>query len=527
MSLQNPLPKKLDWQLMYEGPDLGHFLGQQVFIDPFMSQDSLLNSFTGFEYDYYLWYSDKEETDGIHGGYYVQSDLDRATEHGKKIFFDEEWLNRWYSAIDKDSAKAESIVKARQFEDRLESQTTKEILQVLPEIIDLELNLVTYVRCSQPQHTDALKHRLYEVLREKIADGIELEQAFVDLTLPEEKSMFTDEELAWLDIVIEAEGKVQKKDIACLTPELLSEKYGGLWQRLKEHTQRFKLLPASDRTPAWDIDHFVELLKTSLVSDIDYHERKAHVSDQYNDALEIKKALVEKYVLSDEALVLGQRIAKIGFYRFKASFFWRWMGYYMVLVSERYAKEFGLSYKEMSSMTRQEFLSALGGKMAVEKDELSRRAEAELYLRADGKNYLWWGEDARQKKQEILGAVDYESMTELKGEIGNTGLVRGIAYVFHWSDDVAKKVHEMPKGSILVAPQTHPTYMPAIRLAAALACDEGGVTGHAAIVSRELHKPCVIGLHIGTKVIKTGDEIEVDANNGIVRIIKKTANRIH
>ncbi len=73
----------------------------------------------------------------------------------------------------------------------------------------------------------------------------------------------------------------------------------------------------------------------------------------------------------------------------------------------------------------------------------------------------------------------------------------------------------------MVAPQTHPTYMPAIRNAKALVCDEGGVTGHAAIVSRELNKPCVIGLHIATKIIKTGDEIEVDANSGVVRILKK------
>jgi len=97
--------------------------------------------------------------------------------------------------------------------------------------------------------------------------------------------------------------------------------------------------------------------------------------------------------------------------------------------------------------------------------------------------------------------------------------VRGKAFVFYWSDNISKKVHRMPIGSILVAPQTHPTYMPAIRLAAGLVCDEGGVTGHAAIVSRELNKPCVIGVHIGTKVIKTGDEIEIDGDRGIVKVL--------
>jgi pyruvate,water dikinase len=84
----------------------------------------------------------------------------------------------------------------------------------------------------------------------------------------------------------------------------------------------------------------------------------------------------------------------------------------------------------------------------------------------------------------------------------------------------------MPVDSILVAPQTHPTYMPAIRIAKALVCDEGGVTSHAAIVSRELKKPCVIGLHIATKAIQTGDIIEVDANRGFVKIIQRVKKEL-
>ncbi len=68
---------------------------------------------------------------------------------------------------------------------------------------------------------------------------------------------------------------------------------------------------------------------------------------------------------------------------------------------------------------------------------------------------------------------------------------------------------------------TTPEYVPAMRKSMAIVTDEGGVTCHAAIVSRELGKPCIIGTGNGTKVLKDGDIVEVDANEGIITIIKK------
>jgi pyruvate,water dikinase len=79
---------------------------------------------------------------------------------------------------------------------------------------------------------------------------------------------------------------------------------------------------------------------------------------------------------------------------------------------------------------------------------------------------------------------------------------------------------KMKKGDILISPATNPNLMPAISKAGAMVTDEGGITSHAAIVSRELKIPCIIGTKIATQVLKDGDLVEVDANKGIVRIIK-------
>ncbi len=67
---------------------------------------------------------------------------------------------------------------------------------------------------------------------------------------------------------------------------------------------------------------------------------------------------------------------------------------------------------------------------------------------------------------------------------------------------------------------TTPEMVPAMKKAGAFVTDEGGVTCHAAIIAREMKKPCIIGTKIATKVLKTGDMVKVDAEKGIVRIIK-------
>ncbi len=69
----------------------------------------------------------------------------------------------------------------------------------------------------------------------------------------------------------------------------------------------------------------------------------------------------------------------------------------------------------------------------------------------------------------------------------------------------------------MVAHTTFPALVPAMKKASAIITDDGGLTCHAAIVSRELQTPCVVGTKHATKILHDGDVVEVDANNGIVK----------
>jgi phosphohistidine swiveling domain-containing protein len=107
------------------------------------------------------------------------------------------------------------------------------------------------------------------------------------------------------------------------------------------------------------------------------------------------------------------------------------------------------------------------------------------------------------------------SGTELKGQIAFAGLVRGIARILR----SPKEASRVATGDILVVPMTTPDFLPAMERAAAFVTDEGGITCHAAIVAREMRKPCIVGTARATTTFKDGDMLEIDALKGIVRKI--------
>jgi pyruvate, water dikinase len=98
------------------------------------------------------------------------------------------------------------------------------------------------------------------------------------------------------------------------------------------------------------------------------------------------------------------------------------------------------------------------------------------------------------------------------GRAAAPGVVSGRVRVMHDIEDASK----LEAGEILVAPMTTPDWVPTMRRAGALVTDGGGVTCHAAIVSRELRVPCVVGTRTATTVLRNGELVTVDGAAGRV-----------
>ncbi|HOZ36432.1 MAG TPA: PEP-utilizing enzyme [bacterium] len=106
----------------------------------------------------------------------------------------------------------------------------------------------------------------------------------------------------------------------------------------------------------------------------------------------------------------------------------------------------------------------------------------------------------------------------INGQTGFQGKIRGFVRVIK---NLNKQSNQFQAKEILVTGMTRPEFIFLINKASAIVTDEGGVTCHAAVVSRELRKPCIIGTKIATQVLRDGDYVEVDANRGTVKIIKR------
>jgi pyruvate,water dikinase len=128
---------------------------------------------------------------------------------------------------------------------------------------------------------------------------------------------------------------------------------------------------------------------------------------------------------------------------------------------------------------------------------------------------VWSLAQAESAKAEVEDIRSEEALNVVVKGIaaGKRGFGAGVAKVVLSIEEASK---EMRKGDILVTDMTNPDYVPFMKLAKAIVTNKGGVTCHAAIVSRELGIPCVVGTEIGTKVMATGKEYTVDSKSGVV-----------
>ncbi len=129
---------------------------------------------------------------------------------------------------------------------------------------------------------------------------------------------------------------------------------------------------------------------------------------------------------------------------------------------------------------------------------------------------VYEGKDLKKYVNEKDFFPELKKVVEIKGVAACPGLIRGRV-------KIVKDAHQtlnLLKNTILVTNNTTPEFVPLIKQAVAIVTEQGGITTHAAIVSRELGIPCIIGTKIATQVLKDGDLVEVDAFKGIVRKLK-------
>ncbi|MGB9706620.1 MAG: phosphoenolpyruvate synthase [Microgenomates group bacterium] len=116
-------------------------------------------------------------------------------------------------------------------------------------------------------------------------------------------------------------------------------------------------------------------------------------------------------------------------------------------------------------------------------------------------------EKGKRKKEKVI-----KRKPILKGQAASPGIASGPVNIIK----SAKEINKIKTGDVLVTPMTNPDFVPAMKKVAAIVTDKGGQTSHAAIISRELGVPCVVGTQTATKILKNGQIVTVNGTKGEV-----------
>lgn len=175
------------------------------------------------------------------------------------------------------------------------------------------------------------------------------------------------------------------------------------------------------------------------------------------------------------------------------------------------SKETGYAVNLLTCLTQKEFELFVSRRILPPKSILTARYNNSALYFEQGEEIILTSGEAR-RAQSIINKQGKLSKKELKGIKAYPGQAISVARIIL---DPHKK-HVFNQGDILVTGMTRPEFMPYIKKASALITDVGGILCHAAITAREFKIPCVVGTVNATKILKDGQKIKVDADQGII-----------
>jgi len=360
-----------------------------------------------------------------------------------------------------------------------------------------------------PEFTDYLKR----YLRGKSRSEDDASRHFIALSTPDSFSKAALEQLAFLKLAIGIENDPSQRD-------LFSEDAASIMQKIKpsvasmieRHWREYKCIPALFNQFQPGMDYYYSHLKEFFASGKNASEEFERMHSELESKVRTKKELMARLGIDAK----HERLFEI-YANFMISKSYRRYAQIISLqridsVLEEIGRRLNLSRVEVRNTLAPDLYKMLETGV-VDYELAAERARYNVLYAETGFQKQFVGEEAKEIEKMVEKVKVDAGLKELKGQVACMGKVSGVVKIVHTPQDAAK----FNAGDVLVAISTNPDIVPLMKKASAIVTEQGGVTSHAAIVSRELGVPCVIGTKIATKWLKDGDIVEVDATRGIVR----------
>ncbi|MFH0870388.1 MAG: PEP-utilizing enzyme [archaeon] len=332
---------------------------------------------------------------------------------------------------------------------------------------------------------------LKDILRKRISDEQEMNEVFSLLTTPDRISYTTQFKL-----------EITKIGIKRCKCKSITKDIDSLLDRFAWVNYTFEGIPLGKK----DIIEKIE----SLGKTKDDFESIIRANDSRLKELKMqKRQIIERYGLSKEEMNMFDIGAGLVFLKFYRKGVFAESYYNVESLLEEIGKRIGCSMRQVANMLPYEVLAALEiGSFPY--GLIDSRIEESVLFHRGGKTIAL---SSHVKAMYAKDAITYSGNEAIKGQTAYPGKVKGKVKIVNVAADMAG----FKDGYVLVSRATNPSLIPVMERCSAMITDLGGLTCHAAIVARELKKPCVVGTKIATKVLKDGDMVEVDANLGMIK----------
>lgn len=343
------------------------------------------------------------------------------------------------------------------------------------------------------------------------------QESFLLLTSPKREGFFEEENRELLKLISKIQSndsfdKLFKKDKEIIEKELPN--HHELQHLLSNHLEKFCWLANSNfKSIFWNTNDIIWRIKDLLNDEV---KVKLEVLENTRKEREEKiKRLISILNLNRSEIALIETTRELVYFRtFRTDIQWK-IGYYVYPLFQEIASRTKISIEDFHNLTFFEISSFLDGAI-LDKLLITKRKHRYAMIVDHGKINYYYDEKKIDEIKRMVETKIEDKIKKLKGSTASPGVVRGKVKIIHNVGELSK----IKVGDILITSMTKPDYIVAMEKAAAFVTDEGGILCHAAIISREMNKPCIIGTEKATKVFKDGDLVEVDATNGIVRKIK-------
>ncbi len=373
--------------------------------------------------------------------------------------------------------------------------------------------------------TEYLQTELRKVMKE-VGSSNQSGHYYNILSSSEKMSAVQAEELARLNLLLKLQHDSAwvkiKECILKADEEFLKNNFKKSYSSIQKHLNKYGWLTYSYSGPVMSFADICLMLKDNLNKNDSILGQKNKLIAHYKNIKKEKSQLIKKISLSKHLVYMFGVSAEFMYIKDFRKGVYQKSYVAMDPVLQEIANRLGLSLKQSKYCIYSELDEWLSRKNKSKKyiDKINQRMIKSCYLVKNGDFKIFEGKKMEKILPSLLKKIKGEETSnfngELKGLVSYSGTVSGIVKIVLTKNDVDK----VQVGDILVSSSTNPDLLIAMKKAAAFVTDTGGITSHAAILSRELKKPCIVGVKIGTRVFKDGDLVEVDAENGVVRKIK-------